>query len=126
MAKPKKFTADEFQRCLNNEIDTLIADKKNKVDSEASDILVEELAQVFKVNVATLRRWCNEHCRKSPGRYVAEYRIEKAITLLVKGLKPSTVTRALAFTEHKTFCTVFKRYKGISPSKFMKNRKIEK
>jgi len=116
MAKPKRYLAEEFNAQLDNIIERLIDEKKQQ--TERTDIRIEEIAQHFNVNVATLRRWCQEHTQKSPSQYLAEYRIEKAKHLLRQGVKPSVVSKMLVFTEHKVFCSVFKRLQCMTPSSF--------
>jgi AraC-like DNA-binding protein len=118
MARPKPFSYEQFEERLNRVIDLLIEEKKCLPEEEVTDISVKEITQAFKVNVATLRRWCMEHVKRSPSRYLAEYRIEKAKHMLRQGIKPSVVSNMLAFTEHKTFCEVFKRCENMSPLQY--------
>lgn len=119
MARPKPFSNKQFERRLNRTIDLLIEVKKHLPEEDKTDIRVVEVAKVFKVNVATLRRWCREHVQKSPNQYIAEYRIKKAKDLLRQGVKPAAVSNMLAFTEHKIFCNVFKRYERITPKQLV-------
>ena len=122
MAKPKPFTPELLEVRLNHAIERLIADKQSLVNAEQGDIRVNEIAQIFKVNVATLRRWCKEHFDKNPIQYLAEYRIARAKKLLRQGKKPSEVSQMLAFAEHKTFSTTFKRYTSNTPANYMKSQ----
>jgi hypothetical protein len=46
--------------------------------------------------------------------------------MLRQGIKPSVVSNMLAFTEHKTFCAVFKRYQFFTPSEFYSNYSFQK
>ncbi|MBL4941018.1 MAG: helix-turn-helix transcriptional regulator [Colwellia sp.] len=117
MAKPKRFLAQEFKAQLNRTISLLMDKKQQHLEVELADIRIDEIALLFNVNVATLRRWCKEHVQQSPSQYLAIYRIEKAKLLLRQGIKPSAVSKILAFSELKTFCTVFKRYEKMSPTK---------
>ena len=118
MARPKAFSYEQFEERLNSAIDLLIEEKKCQPEEDITDISVKEITQVFKVNVATLRRWCREHVQQSPSQYLAGYRIEKAKHLLRQGIKPSAVAEMLAFTEHKTFCEVFRRCENMSPLQY--------
>ncbi|MBL4941021.1 MAG: helix-turn-helix transcriptional regulator [Colwellia sp.] len=119
MAQPKRFTKSEFIEQLNKIIDEYIAFSAaltSSQDAEKKDIRVKYLANTFNVNVATFRRWCKEYTGYAPKNYLDRYRIEKAKHLLRQGIKPSTVSKVLAFSEHKTFSTVFKRYENIVPT----------
>ncbi|MEP1449012.1 MAG: helix-turn-helix transcriptional regulator [Paraglaciecola sp.] len=118
MAKPKRFTTDEFTQKLDQEIGRLIETKQSGRELIQTDIQVNDIALAFGVNTATIRRWCKEHTALSPRQYLAIYRMERAKQFLRLGLKPAKISTKLAFTEHKVFCAVFKRYEKISPSKF--------
>jgi len=124
MAKPKPFTPEQFEVRLNHAIERLIADKQSLVGEERCDIRVADIANIFNVNVATLRRWCIEHVQKNPSQYLAEYRIERAKQLLRQGIKPAVVSQMLAFAEHKVFSSCFKRYQGASPSDYFKKPQL--
>jgi AraC-like DNA-binding protein len=86
----------------------------------AENITVNDMAVHFKVNTATLRRWCKEYVDVSPKKFVAEYRLQKAKELLQQKVKPSDISKKLGFNELKTFCTIFKRYEKITPSEYSK------
>jgi AraC-like DNA-binding protein len=119
MAKPKRFSAQAFTQRLDQVISALIESKETALDLVQTDIQVRDIAQAFAVNSATLRRWCQEHTALSPRQYLAIYRVEQAKNLLQLGVKPAKVSQKLAFTEHKTFSTLFKRYQGGSPSNYL-------
>lgn len=119
MPKPKRFTAQEFIQQLDQVIDSLIKNKLAWPALRQTDVQVKDISQVFGVNSATLRRWCQEHASLSPRQYLAKYRVERAKQLLQLGLKPSKVYQILAFTEHKSFSEIFKRYQGGSPSSYV-------
>ena len=121
MAKPKRFIAQVFTQKLDQVIDSLIEHKHAWPELRQTDVQVKDIAQEFGVNSATLRRWCQEHTALSPRQYLAIYRVEQAKSLLRLGLKPSIVSTRLAFTEHKTFSTLFKRLHGASPSDYSYN-----
>lgn len=122
MAKPKRFTPEQFEVRLNHAIERLIADKQRLIAEQRSDIRIEDIADIFNVDTSTLRRWCVEFVQKNPSQYLAEYRIKKAKYLFRQGVKPSKVFEILAFTEHKIFSITFKRYQGITPSDYVKSK----
>jgi AraC-like DNA-binding protein len=118
MAKPKRFTTHEFIQQLDLVIDSLIETKQTETELTQTDVQVNDIALAFGVNSATLRRWCHEHTSLSPSKYLAIYRVEQAKCLLRLGVKPAKVSQRLAFTEHKVFSTLFKRYEKVTPSTF--------
>lgn len=119
MAKEKLYCSQQFEQKLISIIDELMTAKSTLPEGEHKGISINEIAQVFNVNTATLRRWCNTHVQISPKHYLARYRLDKAKELLKQGKKPSTVAQMLAFTEHKCFCQVFKRYEAMSPTDYL-------
>jgi len=116
MAKFKQKTEVVFIEKFNDVIELCIEQKLKHIDEIRQDIQIYELANELTVSVATLRRWCLVHIQKSPSNYLAEYRIAKAKKLLRQGVRSVDTAKLLAFTEHKTFCTVFKRYENVPPS----------
>lgn len=121
MAKPKRFTAEQFIQQLNKVVDFLIAAKLSDQALTQTDVQVNDIALAFKVNSATLRRWCQEHTALSPRKYLAIYRVEQAKQLLNIGVRPAKVSQKLAFTEHKVFSSVFKRTTYNTPTEFIDN-----
>lgn len=119
MARPKRFTDHEFTHKLGQVIDWLIETKHSGTELTQTDIQVNDIALIFGVNSATLRRWCQEHTALSPRQYLAIYRVEKAKQMLIRGVKSSKISQHLAFTEHKIFSTLFKRVEGVSPSDYL-------
>lgn len=119
MAKPKRFNrAKEFELHMNQVINELIYRNSLLPELERKDIQVADIANKFNVSTNTLRRWCQEHIGISARAFLAMYRVERAKSLLKGGSSPSEVAHRLAFTEHKVFSCVFKRYTGTSPRMF--------
>jgi AraC-like DNA-binding protein len=123
MAKPKRFiTASDFELQINCVIEELI-DKSNLLhELEKKDLQVADIATKFEVSTNTLRRWCKEHTGIAAKEFLATYRVERAKSLLKIGYKPSDVANQLAFVDHKTFSSVFKRYTCNTPSGYMKSQ----
>lgn len=119
MAREKAYCPQKFELKFMSIIDDLIAEKSTLPEGVYKDISINEIAQAFNVNTATLRRWCNTYVQQSPKHYLARYRLDKAKSLLKQGKKPSTVAKMLAFSEHKSFCQVFKRYETMSPTDYL-------
>lgn len=118
MAKAKRFSKDEFIQQLDQIIEGLIIQKQVKQELVPTDVQVQDIANAFGVNSATLRRWSQECSGLSPRQYLATYRVERAKHMLRSGLKASQISVQLAFTEHKVFSTLFKRLEGMSPSAY--------
>ena len=119
MAKPKRFSNETFILQLDKTIEKLINHKKMEPELAPSDIKIQDIADAFAVNSATLRRWCQEHTALSPRQYLAIYRVERAKYLLDLGVRSLKISQQLAFTEHKVFSTLFKRIEGVSPSDYL-------
>jgi AraC-like DNA-binding protein len=121
MAKPKRFnSAKDFELQINRVIEELIDNNNLLPELERKDLQVADIAVKFSVSTNTLRRWCKEYTNISARECLAVYRVERAKSLLLTGYKPSDVAAQLAFADHKTFSTVFKRYAGKSPSSYVK------
>lgn len=119
MAKPKRFnTAKDFELQINRVIEELIDNNNLLPELERTDIQVTNIAIKFDVTTNTLRRWCKEYKGMSAREFLAEYRVERAKTLLKMNYKPSVVANQLAFADHKTFSTVFTRLTNESPKNF--------
>jgi len=118
MIKYKKSKHKNFIEQLNSLIDYYIKQRLQDIGENRCDFQVYELANGLCVSLSTFRRQCIKHTDRSPSVYIAEYRIEKAKKQLQHGVRSIDVARNLAFTEHKTFCTVFKRYQGETPSQY--------
>ena len=121
MAKPKRFSALQFTKQLDEVIDLLIETKHNETSLIQTDLQVNDIALVFGVNSATLRRWCNEHTGISPKQYLTIHRVELAKRWLMLGVRPVNVSQRLAYTEHKVFSSVFKRTTNNTPSQFIQS-----
>lgn len=123
MAKTKRYQPEQLAVLINQTIEQLISEAIEAEEGLRSDIRVQDIAQRFCVDVATLRRWCNESFGISPKLYLANYRINKAKTLLKQGVRASITSESLGFTEHKVFSTLFKRHAELSPSDYQLREK---
>lgn len=57
--------------------------------------------------------------RKTPHQYLIEVRIEKAMELLKTGLPVSEVCDRIGFESLSSFCGLFKRMTGATPSQYL-------
>lgn len=68
---------------------------------------------------AAFKRWCG----KTPGDFRNELRINAAASLLISSLLPiSVIAFQTGFEDPYYFSRVFKKYKGIAPAIYRKNR----
>lgn len=112
-----KYTKNELEQKLNTFIDDAIIKEKQRFEP-SSIVNVETMAQHFNVDPATLRRWTQKHFGVNPLKYICEYRIAIAKSLLLQGTRPAIVSEQLAYSEHKVFSTQFKRSVGVPPSRY--------
>lgn len=90
--------------------------EKNLSDCKFS---VSDIAKHLEVSGAYLRRKFNEEYGLSPCVYLAEKRMEKAVSLIETNyFSIKEVALRCGFENEKYFSTVFKKYYGIPPSKF--------
>ena len=123
MAKPRPFrSSEDLELQIQCVIEELIDKAKMLPELERKDLQVMDIAVEFDVSTNTLRRWCKEYTGISARTFLATYRVEKAKSLLKMGYKPSDVADQLAFIDHKTFSTVFKRYSGRNPTSYIKTK----
>ena len=123
MAKPKRFNSIKgFELQMNRVIEELIEKRTVLFELERKDVQVTDIAIKFDVTTNTLRRWCKEYMGISVREFLAKHRVERAKILLKMGCKPSGVANQLAFVDHKTFSTTFKRYQRVTPSGYMKSQ----
>ena len=84
-------------------------------DSEFNiDQLCREMAMSRTVFYLKLKTYTG----KSPQDFIKVIRLEKASTLLRSGKSVSEVAGLIGFDNPKYFSTVFKKYFGVSPSKY--------
>lgn len=85
-------------------------------------ITIEMLAEELGISSSYLSRKFKEVFGKTYLEVLNQYRIQQSIALLRKGTYLIyEVSCMCGFSEYKYFCSVFKKYTGMSPSQFMKN-----
>lgn len=57
--------------------------------------------------------------RKTPHQYLMQVRIEKSLELLASGISVSETCYAVGFESLGSFCGLFKRMNGITPSAYL-------
>lgn len=83
------------------------------------DLNVEQIAANAGISRSHLYRLFLRHTAMTPNEYLTKYRINKAADLLRnEGLSVGEAAYSTGFSDQLYFSRVFKRYKGIPPSRF--------
>lgn len=82
-------------------------------------ISVGDIADSVGISRSHLYRLFIEHLSMSPNEYLTRFRIDEACVLLrSQGLSVSEAAFSSGFSDQLYFSRVFKRYKGVPPSKY--------
>lgn len=85
-----------------------------------SKITLDELSSACKLSPNYFCRYFKETVGQTPFEYITEYRIEAACESFAKGERSVTnVCFSCGFNDLSYFIHIFKKYKGISPRKYM-------
>lgn len=92
-------------------------------ESYASHLTLAELAQSCKMSPNYFCRFFKEMTQQTPFDYINIYRINVACEMIAAGQKNITeIAFSCGFNDLSYFIKIFKRYKGISPKAYMKER----
>lgn len=90
----------------------------------AYPITVEDVADFVGISRSHLYRAFLEHTGKPPKAYLSEFRIRQACMLLKKSdLSITAIANSVGFDNSLYFSKVFKKYKNLTPSDYMKSRR---
>jgi AraC-like DNA-binding protein len=121
--KPKyissKLTATDAESYLTKLSDLM--DKKKPYLNPT--ITLKELSTELSIPARYLSQTINEHMQSNFYDYIAKYRIEEAKRILSDTSSNKTVLEILyevGFNSKSSFNTAFKKYTGVTPSRFKK------
>ncbi len=90
-------------------------------ENYAHEISLEDLADVADMNPNYFCRFFKNMTGKTPVDYLNYFRVEKACIELVEGTQTiAEIADKCGYNDCGYFIKVFKRYKGVTPSKFTK------
>lgn len=88
---------------------------------------VDDIAANVGVSRSHLYRLFMKHISVPPNEYLTRYRIQKASLLLKNSnLSVGEAAYSTGFSDQLYFSRVFKKYKGVSPSKYSKQVRFQK
>jgi len=129
-ALPQRETVDKKKYAHSGISEALAGDLKNKVlqlmEEEKvyldSDLKLKDLADRLGLSVPNTSQLINQNLHKDFNTFINEYRIEAAIDLLESNasLTLQNVAYETGFNNNVTFYKAFKKYKGTSPSEYLK------
>ena len=83
---------------------------------------INSVAEELGISASFLSRRLKNSLNATFVDILNQYRIKKSLHLLNKGtMRVYEISDQLGFSEYKYFCSVFKKYTGISPTDFIKN-----
>lgn len=83
---------------------------------------ISKIAQDAHVSINTLERHFQENIKMSPGMYLKRIRLAKAAKLLSSDISVSEAAEKCGFGDYSTFIAEFKKYYGVTPLKYKKDR----
>jgi AraC-like DNA-binding protein len=84
----------------------------------AEDIQLDDLAQVAHLSKSYFIRAFRQHEGLSPYAYLVQVRLNRAKTLLERGLPSTTIAYETGFFDQSHFTRAFKRFLGITPARY--------
>ena len=86
----------------------------------SSKIDIRDIAGSIGVSRSHLYRIFVKHLGMSPNEYLAKYRVNEACGLLrSSGLSIGEIANSVGFEDQLYFSRVFKKYKGVAPSRYV-------
>lgn len=84
-------------------------------------ITVTKIAELLNINRTYLSSVFKDKYGVSPKKYLLDYRMQIASSLLEKGTRVTVTANSVGYTDMFTFSKAFKSYYGLSPSEYAKS-----
>jgi PAS domain S-box-containing protein len=89
-----------------------------------NDISILDLADVSHLSISALERRFNKHLKKTPKRFINEFRLERARKLIIEtDMSISQIAFQTGFTEPSYFTKLYKNLFGNLPSELRQKQK---
>lgn len=88
-------------------------------------LTVEELSFLANMSLSTFKRRFKEVYNMSPGKYITNYRMEKALKYLENGLSITNTAYKVGYENIASFSNEFKKHFGESPSSYSVKNHID-
>jgi AraC-like DNA-binding protein len=106
--------------------DTLIEKVLNYIDNHYSEQLANyELCRVIGLEKKYFIRIFKKNLGITPQRYIANYKMAKAKSMLLSGMLVKEVATGVGFADTKSFSRFFKRNAFISPSEYCEKYRVQ-
>ena len=85
------------------------------------ELTMESISSMLKIHRSTLSRIFQKEMHVSPGYYLDNFRIQKALSLLLEtDLMVKEIAAAAGFSQVNHFCEVIRKTTGMTPAEFRK------
>jgi AraC-like DNA-binding protein len=119
-------STDQGKRKVTGQNNIYIAKAIDLIESNYSgNINISEIADLLGLNRKYFSRIFKESVGISPQNFLIEFRLNKACDLMKNSsLSVGEISRSIGYDDQLLFSKVFKKFKGVSPSIYRKNKQI--
>ncbi|WP_123039596.1 response regulator transcription factor [Cohnella candidum] len=111
--------AESGMNLRENTKHTAVQQARRYIESNlARDVSLQEVADHVGLNATYLSVLFKEVMGETYIKYLTRFRMERAKSLLRKGLKVNEVSEKVGYLTHRHFTEVFKKYTGQTPGQF--------
>lgn len=113
----------EISSIYENQINSHMIDKIIKYinDNYNKPLTLSFVSKLFNFNYYYLSSYFSSHNDEGFNEFLNKIRIEKACTFLKQDIPISEISTLVGYSDQSYFCKVFKKFTGITPTKFRKN-----
>ena len=87
----------------------------------AEQLTLLDVSKIFNFNYYYLSSYFSNHNKEGFNEFLNKIRIEKACDFLRTDIPISDISSMVGYSDHSYFCKVFKKFTGVTPSKFRKD-----